>query len=237
LAIAINTAKVLGIDARGWSIRERKEVAEEEERGSWEWNPTALGNTIGPWTTNDWQQRSWTTKKERGRWERKPNSVGKGNQRRLALQAVAIDRDNQPSILWLVRHAPVVRQCNRIIGSGGRSCHDEQTSWPTTSLGMYHLATRIHLARSRCVSHAMTSKGTSKSSSRPELAREIKALEMQPQTEALDQLKRITLEHQQESSKLTTTLYQAHRREAMVAMWDTGCYTVWHSSVGSPDSR
>jgi hypothetical protein len=73
-----------------------------------------------------------------------------------------------------------------------------------------HLATRIHLARSRCVSHAMTSKGTSKSSSRPaELAREIKALEMQPQTEALDQLKRIALEHQQESSKLTTTLYQA----------------------------
>jgi hypothetical protein len=71
------------------------------------------------------------------------------------------------------------------------------------------LSTRIHLAHSRRVSHTMTSKGTSKSSSRAKLAREIKALEMQRRAEALDQLKRIAIEREREASKLTTTLYQA----------------------------
>jgi hypothetical protein len=71
------------------------------------------------------------------------------------------------------------------------------------------LSPRIHLAHSRRVLHAMASKGTSKSSSRAKLARDIKALEMQRHAEALDQLKRIAMEREREASKLTTTLYKA----------------------------
>jgi hypothetical protein len=75
----------------------------------------------------------------------------------------------------------------------------------------------------------MTSKDTSKSFSRPELAREIKVLEMQRQTEALDQLKRITMERELEIDHYS--VQSARRHEGMVVMCATRQQTLIAASV------